>query len=211
MDEDQQDYPDRDSPWRFYFNGVELPKWSATWCSASLLERARALMENWDERIGWSDLWILYCRIDHVGIVESEDPLRFCVCASVLLEVLLSEESSLISELVAFAQERNTTAEEVFSGLRDGLFQMLELATCDQIAFWTTGYEHDRVKLAETVRRHRLPVSHPDYLEAPHVKADRREAVLRLAFLRKDLRDLAFKRDFPKKISSFIHNLPAWS
>ncbi|RYD85087.1 MAG: hypothetical protein EOP84_03585 [Verrucomicrobiaceae bacterium] len=211
MDENSPEYPSCDSPWHFYFNGVELPKWSSSWCAAPLLERVRLSMEDWDERIGWSDFWILYCRIDHVGIIESEDPLCFCVCAAVLLKVLLAEETSILSELIPFAQEQKTTAEEVYSNLRDALLQMLELTTHDRIAFWTTGYEPDRLRLVEAVRRHNLPASHSEYLEAPHVVRDREEALWRFTRLREDLDRLAFHRDLLQKVSPRIGDLPVWT
>lgn len=75
-----------DFPERFFFNGEELPRWSSRW---HLLPLGEFLSfrgdDDWDEFIGHRHIWHLQCRLDHDGVIESEDPLIFRICAQEVL------------------------------------------------------------------------------------------------------------------------------
>jgi hypothetical protein len=183
MNECSEEYPDRNFPYPFYFNGEVMPKWAAYWMGCRIIEAAKVVMEDWDERIGWQDLWITFCMIDHLEVIESEDPLRFKICVLVLLKVLDAMPPSVRLAIKEFAAREEVHSREIYRDVHDGLVKMLELVDRDGIAFWTSGYEKDRLWLIEAMARNRLPKGHALYFEAPHIEDDRREALRRIKFL----------------------------
>ncbi|MDB6079767.1 MAG: hypothetical protein JWO82_3514 [Akkermansiaceae bacterium] len=64
----------------FYFNGRELSPWASQWHLLSL-PFSESQTDDWDEFISHRHIWHLQCRLDHTGVVESEDPLIFRICA----------------------------------------------------------------------------------------------------------------------------------
>ncbi len=83
-----EDYPDENFPWSFYFNGELMPKWGACWGLAAV-----ASFLQIPENVGHHAVYDVYCGIDHVGIVESADPEAFIYAVQEVLYILLSQHS----------------------------------------------------------------------------------------------------------------------
>src|SRR5687768_10178719 len=66
---------EEDSPWTFYFNGEAMPKWTSTWLVIPNDHR-EGEDNDWIEDLYWR----IWCRIDHLGSIETEnsDLLRGC-------------------------------------------------------------------------------------------------------------------------------------
>jgi len=155
------DYPDKDFPWSFYFNGEVMPKWGACWGMARV---ASFLQSEWDaEDLTHRDIYIIYCQIDHVGVVESADPGVFIYAVQEVLHILLSQRASILASL-------SEQSPEVYSGLIEAAFRMRELADQRRCAFWTCGYEADRMRLTEVMRRCQLPSDSPEFTLPPHIQ-----------------------------------------
>jgi hypothetical protein len=169
------EYPDNDFPWTFYFNGVALPKWGACWAMAGV---GSFNDPNWERDVGPRDIYILECRIDHVGVVESADPDIFRYVAQEVLCILLDKRDAVFEKLRLTAKlERSGSfpadPDEIYQGLLEAAFQMRELTIRDRRAFWTNGYESDRLRLIEALRLASLPPDRPDYAPPPHVRSPR--------------------------------------
>lgn len=124
----------------------------------------------WDNDIGPRDIYILNCRIDHVGTIESADPDVFRYAVQEILCILLDKREAVFEKL------KNTThspanVDEVYHDLVDGAFQMRELTIRDGLAFWTRGYESDCSRLVEAIRRASLTQDDPDHESPPHVRS----------------------------------------
>lgn len=156
------EYPNSDFPYTFYFNGEEMPKWGACWGLARL---ARFIDPSGDccEDVSHRDVYIVYCTIDHVGVVESADPDIFVYAIQEVICILLSKREEILDCLKG-------RPEEVYTGLVDAAFRMRELAVRDHCAFWTSGYETDREQLLERIRRCRLPPGATEFTLPPHVQ-----------------------------------------
>jgi|GEM_PF-1482973 len=202
-----KDYPDNEFPWTFYFNGEAMPRWGQCWMSCSIERRAAEEMQNWQGRLTAHDLFLLSCKIDHVGVAESDDVLRFRACVRLLLKMVLLHGTELAKEAAEWGSCYGGTGQEVIAGIRDTLIAMSVLAERDGIAVWTTGYEADRIRLCEVVRRVRLPRDSAEWLELPHEWNDRRETQLHLEFLRKDLVKMVREGGWPKDIRRAIHEM----
>jgi hypothetical protein len=159
----------KDFPWTFYFNGMPMPKWGAQW--PSFREERHG---NWDADVGPRDFYIIRCKIDHVGKVESASPHVFLYAVQELLCLLVTEREGVL-ELI----RHNIQCSEVYSGvnplevyhgLMEAAFEMRALTQRDGVAFWTSGYQSDQMQLMEAMRRAALPPSNPEFVAAPHVK-----------------------------------------
>ena len=64
-----------------------------------------------------------------------------------------------------------TQPEEIYDGLLAAAFEMRTLARRDGRAFWTSGYEADRLNLVEAMRRASLSPNDPEFLAPPHVQS----------------------------------------
>ena len=150
------EYPDCECPWTFYFNGVALPKWGACWAMAGL----HGFNEpDWGSDVGPRELYILQCRIDHVGVVESADPDIFRYAVQEVLCILLEKRDAVFEKLEHSAKlERSWSfpadPAEIYEGLLEAAFQMREMTIRDRQAFWTNGYEADRLMLIEAAGKH---------------------------------------------------------
>ena len=162
------DYPERDFPWTFYFNGVALPKWG--WCWNFI--KFNGSQENWDSDVGPRDIYILNCRIDHVGTIESAEPEIFRYAAQEALCVLMENKESIFEE-VRKTKDFPASPDDVYHDLVEASFQMRELIIQTGRAFWTRGYEADRLRLVEAIRRASLPENHSEHESPPHVKSFR--------------------------------------
>jgi hypothetical protein len=156
------EYPKNDFPWSFYFNGEVMPKWGACWGMAQVTNFLQ-LERDADQDLGHRDVYIIYCQIDHVGVVESADPDVFIYAVQEVLHILLSQRDSVFASL-------SDQSPDVYSGLVATTFRMRELAIQQRCAFWSSGYEKDRVQLVEVMRRCQLPSDSPDFTLSPHVK-----------------------------------------
>ena len=202
-------YPDHDFPWPHYFNGEPLPRWSNCWHLVPMLSYAEEYMKDWeDELVGFQHLWRLRCRMDHLGVVESEDPEVFRVCCFTLCYVLLRHEADILKALEAEGHQYGGTPLEIFTGVRDGLFAMHRSCLAEGIAFWSSGYEADRDGLRDAMSRTRLSSSDPDWLEPPHLQQRRSDAECRLGHIRSDMLSLLGTRGYPKEVRRLIHELP---
>ena len=124
------DYPASDWPHTFYFNGHELPKWSAQWHLCSLGDFLNDFDDDWDEFIGYKHIWHLQCRLDHVGTIESEDPLILRVCAQEVLLKLISQREGILERIRGLAPPECSPS-EIFQGLTAGIARMIELSDHD--------------------------------------------------------------------------------
>jgi hypothetical protein len=205
------DYPDSDIPYPFFFNGEELPRWSAQWHLCPLGDLLNDFTDDpstgWDEFIGFRHIWHLQCRIDHVGSIDSEEHAIFHVCAQEVLRVILLNRDQVI-ESIGAKDIKNTPANEVFLQIVEGIARMLELCARDGCAFWTSGYEEDRMRVVNWMRWSVLPPEHSDYCEPPHLNQRRSEQVLRAKFQLRDLRLLAQNGSLDKRLRQIVNQLP---
>jgi hypothetical protein len=158
------DYDQKDFPWTFYFNGMPMPKWGAQWPWFGAGEHA-----NWDAEIGPRDYYIVRCKIDHAGSVESASPHVFLYAVQELLCMLVTERDGVL-ELIRSANYPQAEPQEVYNGLTEAAFEMRALTQRDGVAFWTSGYQSDQMRLMEAMRRAALPPNDPGFVAAPHVK-----------------------------------------
>lgn len=198
-------------PPAFYFNGESLPCWSAQWhlCSLGgfLNDFADEPTKGWDEFIGYRHIWHLQCRIDHVGAVESEDPLIFRVCAQEVLRVMLANHAAIMNRINA-GETGDSPPDLVFSQMADGIARMITLCAQDSHAFWTSGTEVDRQSLLERIRRSTLGPSAPDFCEAPHLEQRRSEAIHRSSSQISALNSLAQNGTLPRNLRRIARQIP---
>lgn len=156
------EYPDSDFPWNFYFNGEVMPKWGACWGMADIANFLH-LERDADQNVGHRDAYLIYCQIDHVGVVESADPDVFIYAIQEVLHILLSQRESVLAGL-------HEQAHDIYSGLVAAAFRMRELAVQQNRAFWSSGYEEDRVRLLDVMRRCQLSSDSPEFTLSPHIQ-----------------------------------------
>jgi len=195
------EYPESDSPWNFYFNGELMPKWGACWCMAQVANFLQ-LERDSDQDIGHRDVYIIYCQIDHVGAVESADPDVFIYAVQEVLHILLSQRDTILASL-------NDQPPDVYSGLVAAAFRMRELAVQRRCAFWTSGYEEDLVRLVEVMRCCQLPSDSPDFTVSPHI--ERWRSALQFAGERqvRQLHELAHSWQLDKDTKKKLHEICA--
>jgi hypothetical protein len=182
-------YPDAELPWTFYFNGEVMPKWCNHWFGSDLLG-VRDQIDEWDNVVDGRRFWILQCRIDHVGKVESEEPDAFRICCLTYLNALL-RNPEVVKQAITKSQIPNIDAADlVYSNLCDGLFRMNALVRKDGHAFWNCGYEKDRVELVDRIKRSTAPPPPEPWIPPPHVVDEGWLNRWTLNYLRKSLREL---------------------
>jgi hypothetical protein len=158
-------YSEQDFPWTFYFNGVTMPKWGANWPAYG-----PGNFEDWDWEIGPRDLYLIRRKIDLVGSIESANAHAFLYAVQEVLCMLFTERENVLKDIQRWAAGR-AEPREVYDGLVEAAFKMRELTRRDSQAIWISGYEADRLRLIEAMRRASLAQEHPDFLAAPHIKA----------------------------------------
>jgi hypothetical protein len=188
------EYNQKDFPWTFYFNGVPMPKWGAQWPWLGAGEHT-----NWDQDIGPRDFYITRCKIDHVGKVESASPHVFLYAVQELLCLLFTERDGVM-ELIRDANYPNTQPKEVYDGLVEAAFEMRALTQRDRMAFWTSGYQDDQMRLMEAMRRAALAPADPEFVPAPHVKSRQAELQRHWKQQIKILHGAAGAGDVPKEL-----------
>jgi len=155
------EYPASDFPYTFYFKGEEMPKWGACWGMAGVWDFIQ-LERDADQEVGHRDVFFIYTRIDHVGVVESADPDVFIYAIQEVIGYLLSQRDSVLGSI-------GNHPPEVYAGLVTAALRMRELAVQQRRAFWSSGYEQDRLRLLEVMRCCQLPPDSPEFLSPPHL------------------------------------------
>ncbi len=160
------DYPEKDFPWTFYFNGQPMPKCGAQWPEVPVD------YSHWDEDVGPRDLYIIRGKIDHVGKVESANPHVFLYAVQEILCLMVTEHERVRQHIASWQKTRcpSVHPDEIFHGVLEAAFEMRALVRKDGRAFWTSGYEADGLNLAKTIRRASLPADHPEFAPPPHVR-----------------------------------------
>ena len=193
-------------PGSFYFNGRELPKWSAQWHLCSLGDFLNEFQDGWDEFIGLRHVWHLQCRIDHQATIESEDPGIFQICAHQVLLCLISNQAEIIANISEAAPD-GCSAIEIYEGLTTGLAAMLQLTHSCGFAFWTNGDSEDLASLNVQILKYQNSVS----FEPPHLLQRRTEQAARIRFQQSELRNLAQSGKLEKQLRSIVNQLPVIS
>jgi hypothetical protein len=166
-----------------------MPKWAAQWHLCSLGELLNGYVDDWDEFIGYKHIWHLQCRLDHEGVIESEDPLIFQVCAREVMLKLLSHKAYVIRSISEKGQSADPAT--IYQNLIEGIVQMLGLAGKDGCAFWTSGGEDDLDHLNQWMIRCQ-PAGSPSGADMPPHERDRQnELIGRAKSQLKTLRNLA--------------------
>jgi hypothetical protein len=195
------EYPESDFPWSFYFNGEAMPKWGACWGMGRVADYIQ-IERDADHDVGHRDVYIIYCQIDHVGVVESADPDIFIYAVQEVLHVLLSQRNSILASL-------GDQSPDVYSGLVAAAFRMRELAVEQRCAFWSCGYERDRMHLVEVMRRCQLPSDSPEFILSPHIKRWRSALRFQLDWQVRELHQLAQSGRFDKDTRKRLHEIRA--
>src|SRR5258708_16488804 len=159
------EYPKKDFPWTFYFNGVAMPKWGACWPAFPDGDH-----QNWDWEVGPRDFYIIRCKIDHVGSIESANPHVFIYAVQEFLCLLLTEQKWALHQCRRPASS-HAPPEEVYQGLLEAAFDIRARARHDGHAFWISGYEADRLRLVEAMRAASLPPGDPGHVPPPHIQS----------------------------------------
>jgi hypothetical protein len=201
-------YPKSDFPWNFYFNGEAMPRWANCWNACDMCRLVSAEIDEWDIRITSQDLFILGCRIDLVGTTTSEDPLRFRVLALTLFKIMTTAETAIRESISKWSRDWNAKPDEVYQGIHEGLFKMIQLNARDGLAFWRSGYEADRVELLEAMSCAQLPREHPDYHEPGYLLRDRIDGQRIYERMRKELVHLIPTSHLQKNLRRQILQLP---
>ena len=165
------------------------------------------IQSGWDEFIGVKHIWHLQCRMDHVGWIDSEDPLIFRVCALEVLRVMLVNRERVLESIGACNEGRNDP-DEIFIQIFTGIAKMIELCHEHGCAFWTSGYEVDRQRVLDWMRWTRLSPDDPDYCVAPHVSQRRSEGVGRAQNQLSALRSLAQSGVLEHRLRVVVNQLP---
>ncbi|MFM2168628.1 MAG: hypothetical protein RIS79_2999 [Verrucomicrobiota bacterium] len=198
--------PDSDRTCSFYFNGHELSEWAAHWHVCDLDIFLNGYRDDWDEFVGYQHIWHLQNRLDHVGVVESEDPLIFRVCAQEVLLALIRNREAVVGR-IREAVSDGTSAPEVLDELIDGIARMIELVHRDGIAVWTSGSVADLDRLNGVILCHREATGGPS-AELPHIRQRRAELSHRCGFQLKDLRSIAQSGTLDKRLRRVVNQLP---
>ena len=165
-------YLKKDLPWTFYFNGVALPRWGATWPIFAPKNNS-----NWDWEIGPRDFHIICSKIGHVGNIESAGAHAFLYVVQEVLCILFTERAEVFDRIENWTQKwagEPVSPKEIYDGLVGAAFEMHRLTRRDYVAFWTSGFEMDRLRLVEAMRRAALPPNDPEYAPPPHMLARQR-------------------------------------
>ncbi len=168
-----------------------MPQWSNCWGFIKLPESPA---DSFLDRV-WS-------RIDHVGVIESEEAGIFIIAAQQVLCVMLENPDGCLQyddTEVGVPRLRS----QVYDGIIGGLRQMIEVAESEDVVFWTSGYAADAARLRDALAKYRT-----GELTPPHPTKWRQEIEQQIWTQRRDLRRLAQSGRAEKEIRRFIHALP---
>ena len=184
------EHPETDFPWNFYFNGELMPKWGACWAMGRISDYLE-IERDVSGEFGHRAVYGIDCRIDHVGNVESADPDVFIYAIQEVLCILLGNRDTILERI-------SGEPPELYANLVAAAFRMRELVLERGCAFWTSGYEQDRVRLVEVMRRCQLPLDAPEYLIPPHIALRRLELTCAREWQVRKLHQLAQSGRFDK-------------
>jgi len=193
------EYPDKDYPFTFFFNGESLPKWGACWSLAQLAESLDSKGNSFHREV-----WALYCQIDHVGVVESADADFFTCAIQEIMHIFLGQRDSVLTKL---KEQSYGSPKEIYAGLIEATFRMRELTVAHKYALWTSGYETDRQCLVQTIRRCHLPSDSPEFIQFPHIRHLETEIRLRHDSQIRELHQLAQSGKLEKAHRKRLHGL----
>jgi len=151
----------------FHFNGRLMPRWGACWSLAGISDFLND-RDDWDQDFGHRDLWIIECRIDHVGAVESADPGLFVYVVQEVLLLLLSHSARMLENLT----ERVPDPSLVHRNLVEAAFEMRRLTLEEGCAFWISGGEKDRLRCVEWMEQCRFPETDHRHRKPPHLLSE---------------------------------------
>ena len=194
-------YADDGFPWNFYFNDDIMPKWGASWGLAHIVRFLHP-----EDNAGDRDVYDVYCSIDHTGVVESAEPDAFIFAVQEVLHILLSQREAIFS---ALAGQSYGKPNEIYSGLVEAALRMRELAVTQCRALWTSGYESDRERLVDVMRRCELPSTSPEHSVPPHIQRIRRDLQLRREAQVRRLHQLAQSGQLDKEMRKRLHEIRA--
>lgn len=180
-----------------------MPKWGACWglagMGALLLERESSA------KLPKRHIDNVYCKIDHVGVSESEDAdLMLCVVQEVLL-FFLTQREAVLNTLGERASVHST--QEVYQGLVNTAFEMRRLILEQKRAFWTSGYEIDQQRLIKRMNAAALPVDDPEFQLPPHLQSRASTLAFWNKQQRADLHRLAQSSAFNKELRTKLHQI----
>jgi hypothetical protein len=185
----------------FHFNGRLMPGWGACWSLAGISKFVKG-RDDWDQDFGHRDVWIVECRIDHVGTVESADPGVFVYVVQEVLLLLLRHSAEVLENL----KESLPDPSLVHRNLVEAAFEMRRLTLEDGCAFWSSGGEEDRLRCVEWMEQSRLPEMDPSHRKPPHVLSEESYLTGLKQVQAKELHRLAqegrFDREMRKKLSA---------
>lgn len=184
------EYPESDFPWQLYFQGITMPKWSNCWLPVD-----DSRVDEYVDRV--------HGRIDHVGVVESEEADVFLIAAQQMLLQAIDRKQEFMEDPRCSRDEMET----VYNGLISGLQEMIAICENEKIVFWISGYESDREKILDALKRFRLGNQHPEYFEPPHIKRQHQDHQFEINCQRKVLRQRLATIGSNKSLKRFIHAL----
>lgn len=200
--------PSSEWPYSFYFNGHELPKGSSQWHLCSLSRFLNDFEDDWDEWIGYKHIWFLQNRLDHLGNIESEDPLILRVCAQEVLLALIQNRGEVIDHM----NEELTgdlSAAEIFAGLTEGIARMIELSNQDHLAVWTNGQAADQARLKLFLSNLPCREERGPCVDLPHTLKRKSELETRSRFQLAALRKVAQSGTLEKNLRKLVNQLPS--
>lgn len=186
-------YRDEDFPYTFYFQGEELPKWSNIWPGTLLTD---IYFDYYLEEV-WR-------KIDHEGMIESEDSDLFIVAAQETLIGVIKKQDEFVESM----KDRPGGDTFEFQKWLLGITRTIEIAENHKVVFWTSGYEDDLQALKDRIAKFELGPNHPDFLAAPHQIDRYRHTNHYINTQRRALRSAIQSYDLSKQLRQFIYNLP---
>src|SRR4030095_3056225 len=164
---------------QFYFNDIILPTSCTLWSLCGYGNLLNGYEDDWDEFVGYKQIWHLFCRIDHVDVVESEDADTFLICVLQLLLTHLEFKTKVIDNIEKHAPQ-DVRSRELYMEIKNGLEVMADVVKKDGFAFWTTGEESAHLELRHFVTAARGKSTDLEYRIAPHIKQRKLEAQNRI-------------------------------
>ena len=105
-------YPEADFPWTLYFQGEPMPKWSNCW--------------HW-QGVADSDAdWYVdevHTRMDHTGVVESEESEVFVIAAQQMLLALIDDRDSFST----YPERSIESTRAIYANLVRGIQKMIAI------------------------------------------------------------------------------------
>lgn len=163
--------------------------------------------DDWDEWIGYKHIWFLQNRLDHLGTIESEDPLILRMCAQEVLLALIRNRDEVINQIQELVSGDHSAAEILF-GIIEGIAKMIEISNQDNLAVWTNGYATDQARLTLFLSDTQSRKEGGELATLPHTLERRSELELRLRFQLSDLRTIAQSGTLDKRLRKLVNQLP---